>query len=237
MSKWVPPTLIDVEGSRLSILATALAHPTRSTAVAALLSGTAHTSGELARVCAVAPSTMSSHLNKLIDAGVVTVQSAGRYRAYRIASRELADLLEHLDSIDLPETEPPERPTPGQGLGYARSCYDHIAGRLGTELHDTFVLRGWVDLGVGAPTLTETGAEFVTEFGIDLESLQAKRRPLLRIDLDWTERRDHFAGSLPAALMHDLLDKKWIKRRRDKRQLAVTEIGRTGLAEAFGITP
>jgi len=226
-----------MEGSRLSILATALAHPTRATAVAALLSGTAHTSGELARVCAVAPSTMSSHLNKLIDAGVVTVQSAGRYRAYRIASRELADLLEHLDSIDLPETAPPDRPMPGQGLGYARSCYDHIAGRLGTELHDTFVLRRWIDLNDGVPSLTESGAEFVIDFGIDLASLKAKQRPLLRIDLDWTERRDHFAGSLPAALMDHLLDTKWIKRRQDKRQLTVTEIGRAGFADVFEITP
>lgn len=228
---------MEVDGSRLSILATALAHPTRTTAVAALLSGTAHTSGELARACGVAPSTMSSHLNKLIDAGVVTVQSAGRYRAYRIASRELADLLEHLDSIDLPETTPPERPKPGQGLAYARSCYDHIAGRLGTELHDTFVLRGWVDLNDGAPRLTDSGAEFVTDFGIDLDRLLAKRRPLLRIDLDWTERRDHLAGSLPAALMDHLLDEKWLTRRRDKRQLAVTEIGRTELADVFGIAP
>lgn len=180
---------------------------------------------------------MSSHLNKLIDAGVVTVRSAGRYRAYRIASRELADVLEHLDSIDLPETTPPERPMPGQGLGYARSCYDHIAGRLGTELHDTFVRRRWIDLDDGVPSLTVSGADFVIGFGIDLERLLAKRRPILRIDLDWTERRDHLAGSLPAALMDHLLDKKWIKRRQDKRQLAVTEIGRTGLADVFEITP
>ena len=205
--------------------------------MAALLSGTAHTSGELARVCAVAPSTMSSHLNKLIDAGVVTVQSAGRYRAYKIATRELADLLENLDAIDLPETAPPERPMPGQGLRYARSCYDHIAGRLGTELHDTFIDRRWVDLSDGVPNLTDSGAAFVVDFGIDLDSLVAKRRPMLRIDLDWTERRDHLAGSLPAALMDHLIDQKWIRRRRDKRQLAVTEIGRTGFADVFEIAP
>lgn len=57
---------------------------------------------------------MSSHLSKLVDAGVVSVQSAGRHRAYRMESREMADLLEHMDSIDLPETAPPARPTPGQ---------------------------------------------------------------------------------------------------------------------------
>ncbi len=225
----------EVEGSRISSLATALADPTRAAAVAALLSGTAHTSGELARVCGVAASTMSSHLGKLVDAGVVSVESAGRYRAYRMASTEVADLLERMDSIDLPETAPPKRPTPGQGLSYARSCYDHIAGRLGTELHDVFIERHWVVINDGVPTLTTNGESFVGEFGIDLEALVTKRRPILRIDLDWTERRDHLAGSLPAALMNQLLDQKWISRRRDKRQLTVTETGRAGFAEVFGI--
>lgn len=224
-----------MEGSRISSLATALADPTRAAAVAALLSGTAHTSGELAQLCGVAASTMSSHLSKLVDAGVVSVQSAGRYRAYRMASREMADLLERMDSIDLPETSPPARPTPGQGLSYARSCYDHIAGRLGTDLHDAFVHRQWVDFQGGVPTLTPRGGAFVLDFGIDLDDLLKKRRPLLRIDLDWTERRDHLAGSLAAALMNRLIDEKWIRRRHDKRQLTVTETGVAGLADTFGI--
>jgi len=179
---------------------------------------------------------MSSHLSKLVDAGVVSVQSAGRYRAYRVASRDVADLLERMDSIDLPETASPHRPAPGQGLSFARSCYDHLAGRLGTDLHDVFIDRGWVSMEGGVPTLTPPGKEFVVGFGIDLEQLLAKRRPMLRIDLDWTERRDHLAGSLPAALMDKLLDDSWIRRRNDKRQLTVTEAGRSGFHEIFGIT-
>ena len=178
---------------------------------------------------------MSSHLGKLVDAGVVSVQSAGRHRAYRMASREMADLLEQMDAINLPETAPPARPSPGQGLSYARSCYDHIAGRLGTDLHDSFMERGWIEMQEGVPRLTPTGESFVIDFGIDLELLKAKRRPLLRIDLDWTERRNHLAGSLPAALMDHLIGEKWIRRRQDKRQLTVTDKGRSGLAQTFGI--
>lgn len=85
------------------------------------------------------------------------------------------------------------------------------------------------------PTLTPNGESFIEEFGIDLGHLRTKRRSILRIDLDWTERRDHLAGSLPAALMDRLIDKKRIRRRQDKRQLSVTETGRTGLAVTFGI--
>lgn len=224
-----------MKGSRISSLATALSDPTRASAVAALLSGTAHTSGELARVCGVAPSTMSSHLSKLIDAGVVSVESAGRYRAYRMASREMAELLERMDSIDLPETVAPRRPLPGQGLSYARSCYDHIAGRLGTDLQDAFIEHQWVVVENRVPSLTSEGESFMVNFGIDLEQLRTKRRPVLRIDLDWTERRDHLAGSLPAAFMSQLIEQKWIRRREDRRQLTVTDLGRSGLADVFGI--
>ena len=226
-----------MNGSRLASFATALADPTRAAAVAALLSGTAHTSGELAKVCSVAPSTMSGHLGKLVDAGILSVESAGRHRAYRISSRQVADLIEQMDSILLPETEAPKRPSPGSGLAYARSCYDHVAGRLGIELHDVFLERQWVVVNDEHPTLTPTGASFLDGFGIDVDLLRAKRRPMLRLDLDWTERRHHLAGSAAAALMDELFAKKWIRRRQDKRQLLVTEQGRAGLQKTFGIAP
>ena len=226
-----------MNGSRLASFATALADPTRAAAIAALLSGTAHTSGELARVCSVAPSTMSGHLAKLTDAGIVSVESAGRHRAYRISSREVADLIEQMDSIALPETEVPRRPNPGSGLSYARSCYDHVAGQLGIELHDVFLERQWVVVEDERPVLTPGGADFLGGFGIDVDALRTKRRPMLRFDLDWTERRHHLAGSAAAALMDELFAKKWIRRRQDKRQLIVTESGRSGLQATFGIVP
>ncbi len=226
-----------MEGSRIAALAAALADPTRAATIAALLSGTAHTSGELARVCGVAPSTMSSHLGKLVDAGLVRVEPAGRHRCFRIASRDVADLLERMDSLDLPETDAPKRPSPGQGLSIARSCYDHIAGRLGVDLHDVFVERKWVEIDDLQPHLTDSGASFVTDLGIDVDRLRALKRPMLRLDLDWTERRDHLAGSVAAELMTTTIERGWIARRNDKRQLTVTETGRREFAEHFGLRP
>ena len=224
-----------MKGSRLVTIGSALADPTRASIIAALLSGTAHTSGELARFCGVAPSTMSSHLGKLLDAGLLRVEAAGRYRHYQIASLEVADLLEEIDSIDLPEVDTPDRPRPGEDLAYARSCYDHIAGRLGVDLYEAFLQQGLVVVVDESAELTRSGASVFTEFGIDVEHLQTLRRPLLRLDLDWTERRHHFAGSLPAAFLTRLVDDKWITRRSDKRQLAVTERGRKGLRKNFGL--
>ncbi len=206
--------------------------------MAALLSGTAHTSGELARTCGVAASTMSGHLSKLIDAGLVVVEPSGRHRHYRIASRAVADLLEQMDSIDLPEVSAPNRPKSGQAISYARSCYDHLAGHLGVEMHNVFFDREWVILDGDSITLTDAGERvLVDEMDVDIAHLRGLRRPLLRIDLDWTERRDHLAGSVPAALMTKMLDERWLVRRREKRILSVTETGRAELERVFGIVP
>ncbi len=231
-----------MSGSRISTLGSALADPTRAAALAALLSGTAHTSGELARACGVAASTMSSHLGKLVDSGLVRVEAAGRYRHYRIASREVADLLERIDEVDLPETATPRRPSPGRDLSYARSCYDHVAGQLGVEIHDTFVDRGWVELDESDPnhhgvSLTDAGDRFLSQaLGIDVAALATRsRRPMLRIDIDWTERRNHLAGAVAAELMTLMLEEKWLRRRTDKRVLTVSETGKAKLAEHFDI--
>lgn len=225
-----------MNASRISALGSALSDPTRAATVAALLSGTAHTSGELARACGVAPSTMSGHLSKLIDAGLVDVEPSGRHRHYRIASREVAELLEQMDAIDLPETTPPARPRPGHGLSYARSCYDHLAGHLGVEMHNIFLDREWVVVDMSVPELTGAGERFlVDDIGLDIAHLRTLRRPLLRIDIDWTERRDHLAGSIPAALLNHMLEHRWLARRQEKRVLTVTETGRTEFTAHFGI--
>jgi DNA-binding transcriptional ArsR family regulator len=224
-----------MEGSRVAALATALADSTRATTIAALLSGTVHTSGELARVCAVAPSTMSSHLGILVDAGLFRVEPAGRYRCFRITSRDVADLLERMDSLDSPETHTPKRPTPGQGLSVARSCYDHIAGQLGVDLRHAFVERTRIEIDDLQPHLTDLGTAFVTDLGIDVDHLRTLKRSMLRLDLDWTERRDQLVGSVAAALMTTTIERRWITRRSDKRQLTVTETGRREFADHFGL--
>lgn len=225
-----------MNSSRISALGSALADPTRAAAIAALLSGTAHTSGELARTCGVAASTMSGHLGKLVDAGMVRVEPTGRHRHYRIASTELAEWLEQMDSMDLPEVDAPVRPKPGLDLMYARSCYDHIAGELGVALHDVFMERKWIRVNDRTPVLTDDGEVFLTDqFGLDVPALRQLRRPLVRLDLDWTERRDHLAGSMPAAVMTKMLERRWLRRRTDKRVLQVTETGRQNLAGVFGL--
>ncbi len=222
-----------MDGSRIAAVGAALADETRSMLLAALMSGTAHTAGELARFCSVAPSTMSKHLSRLIDAGLVTAEPAGRYRYYRLAGLDVAELLEQIDSLDLPEVMTPRRPNPGTELSYARSCYDHIAGTLGVRMLESMVEQGHVAGRPDSIQLTSSGAEWLNQFGIDVGSIERARRPTIRACLDWTERKHHIGGGLGAALFQHMTTKRWISRRPDQRLLRVTPRGRDAIERIF----
>jgi DNA-binding transcriptional ArsR family regulator len=189
----------------------------------ALMDGRALTATELALEGAVAPSTASSHLEKLTSAGLVTVARQGRHRYFRIAGPQVATALEGLMAL-----APRGRPRVGprdEGLRRARVCYDHLAGeaavRLLTELHE----RRRVSVSGDAISLTAAGEEWFSRLGIDLEALRARRRPLCRGCLDWSERRFHLAGALGAALLERLFALRLARREVGSRALLLSPRG------------
>src|SRR5229473_2739659 len=131
------------------------------------------------------------------------------------------------------------RSPPGKfdaALRNARTCYDHFAGRLGVGLADALVERGHVVLADEGGEVTESGVDFLAEFGLDLAAAQQRRRAFCRPCLDWTERRPHLAGAVGAALAARCFDLRWFERMRDSRALVVTPAGGRGLAEVFGLS-
>ena len=221
--------------SRLASVGAALADPTRATIVSALAGGTAHTAGELARHAGVVASTASEHLSRLIDAGLVAVEAAGRHRYYRLASPEVAALLESIDALDLVETEPIKRPRPGSDMAFARSCYDHLAGELGVRLHAALHETGVLTSIDGISHLSDRGEDRLSELGIDLDPYRRSRRPLCRDCLDWTQRRHHLGGSVGVALLDHVLADGWVTRRSERRILQVTERGRRHFQAELGV--
>jgi hypothetical protein len=117
----------------------------------------------------------------------------------------------------------------------ARTCYDHIAGRLGVGMADALVERGQIVLTEDGGEITEPGAAFFSSFGIELAVGRKSHRAFCRPCLDWSERRPHIAGAIGAALCRRCLDLGWIERRRDTRALAITGNGQRGFADAFGV--
>jgi DNA-binding transcriptional ArsR family regulator len=223
--------------TRIAATAALLGDPARANMLAALMDGRALTAKELAFAAHVSPQTTSGHLGKLTEAGLLTPQKQGRHRYYRLASPLVGQMLEGIMAVS-GATDPAmanQRSTwrGGEALRTARSCYDHLAGRLGVGLADALQQHGHVALSADGGEVTDSGHRFLREFGAAPEP---GRRVFCRPCLDWSERRPHIAGRLGAALACRCFELGWIARQRDTRAVAITEAGHAGFAEQFGLT-
>ncbi|MFE7188081.1 ArsR/SmtB family transcription factor [Kitasatospora sp. NPDC057541] len=231
----------------LAHLAGLLADPTRAAFCMALLDGRAWTAGELARHAGVAPSTASEHLSRLIAGGLLAEDRQGRHRYVRLAGPEAATLIEDLASFPLP-AGPPDRassPAPGSlreatrtsAEARARTCYDHLAGRLGVAVRDAVLARGLVADEDG-PALTDRGRSWLADLGVELPPRAGRSggRPVVRACLDWTERRSHLGGAFGAVLCRTALDRAWVERIGSGRALRVTPDGDRALRDLLGVT-
>jgi len=216
-----------------------LADGSRATMLQALMDQRARTAGELARLARIAPSTASQHLARLSDGGLLALESRGRHRYYRLANPNVAALLEGMMAFApapvAPRNATLRTPNVGFDLRFARTCYDHLAGTIATALYDRLRADGTLRVTSSGVTLTPAGARRLQSLGIDTETLRAGRRPLARACMDWTERRDHLAGGLGAALLSHFRAQRWLTPRNAPRALRLTTTGRRALATHFDI--
>ncbi|MFF5921474.1 ArsR/SmtB family transcription factor [Streptomyces flavochromogenes] len=224
--------------SDLAALAALFADETRAAFLLALLDGRAWTSGELARHAGVAPSTASEHLGKLVTGGVLAEERQGRHRYVRLADPGIAHLVEDLATRSEPAVPPPPRSlgaaSAGRAMARGRTCYDHLAGRLGIAITEAMTARGLLRQDTGF-ALTDRGLAWFDELGIPL--VRRGRRPVARGCLDWTERRPHLAGLAGAALCRHALDDEWCVRIGSERAVKVTGRGESALFANLGIAP
>jgi DNA-binding transcriptional ArsR family regulator len=232
-----------------------IADPSRARMLKALSDGRALPAGVLATEAGVSPATASAHLGKLVEAELVTVERAGRCRYYRLAGPDVSVALEALAVIAPPLPVSSLRESSrANALRRSRTCYDHLAGRLGVELMGSLISGGWLTghdgthrpgssvrdrpAGYGRDLdyrLTDTGRAALTRFGLDLDRLPA-RRPLVRYCVDWSEHRHHLAGAAGAAITARLFELRWLRHGSSPRVVHVTEEGADGLAGTFGLT-
>jgi DNA-binding transcriptional ArsR family regulator len=217
----------------LADVARLLGEPARTRILTALLGGCAFTGKELAYFAGVNAPTASSHLSRLVGAGLLVMEKQGRCHYYRLRSADVARAIEGLMSVaavSAPAGWPPGHRVEAP-LREARLCYDHLAGRLGVSLCDLLLRRGFVVLDDGGGELTDAGARFLAGLGVDLERARGAKRRYCRACLDWTERRPHVSGAVGAGLAAAFLEQRWIARIPDSRALTVTAAGRKTLAE------
>jgi DNA-binding transcriptional ArsR family regulator len=238
----------------IASVAALLAEPTRARIVNALADGRALPASLLAGEARVAPSTASEHLARLTAGGLLRVERHGRHRYFRLAAPEVAELLEAIARLapGLPVRSLKES-TRAHALRAARTCYDHLAGRLGTTLMQAMLHTGLLDGDEGSDLperaeldrpaapgrdvdycLTPAGEVTLRGFGVDVAKLVGRRR-LIRHCVDWSERRHHLAGQLGAAVLVRMLELDWLRRAPTPRALIVTDAGRAGLREVFAL--
>nr|WP_037642080.1 winged helix-turn-helix domain-containing protein [Streptomyces bicolor] len=226
----------DPQASQLARLAGLIADETRAACLLALLDGRAWTAGELARHAGVAASTLSEHLGKLVAGGLLAEERQGRHRYVRLADARVAQLVEDLAGQVSPHAVVRPRnlreSSAGSAMARGRTCYDHLAGRLGITVTDALTVRGLLRQDTGF-ALTDAGLRWFENTGIPLA--RTGRRPLARACLDWTERRPHLAGIAGAALCRHALDSGWCVRIGTERAVKVTATGEQALSELLGI--
>jgi DNA-binding transcriptional ArsR family regulator/ribosomal protein S19E (S16A) len=210
----------------LSSVAALIGEPARAAMLTALMDGLALPAGELAELAGVSPQTASAHLTKLLEGGLLSVETHGRHRYHRLSSPQVAVALEALMTIS-PTPRPRSRAHKDEALGFARTCYDHLAGWLGVELARALEVNGWVMKTSLEYRVTPTGRSKLEALGLDASDLTG------RACLDWTERRHHVGGALGRAVTARLLELGWVARHPSSRALRLTETGRIQLERTF----
>ncbi|WP_460447969.1 ArsR/SmtB family transcription factor [Alsobacter sp. SYSU BS001988] len=217
--------------------------PARAGMLCALMDGRALTATELARVAGVTPQTASGHLAQLTAAGMLAMERQGRHRYHRLASPAVAAMLESImaASTGLRDAVAPARPAAArdEALRRARTCYDHLAGRVAVGMAQSMADRGHCEFGPDGAAMTPGGLAFLRDLGVVLEADGAPARRRARVFcrpcLDWTERKPHIAGRVGAALCEACFAQGWMRRLPGTRALDVTPAGRRALARAFGV--
>lgn len=229
--------------AKFATVAALAGDPVRAAMLHALMDGRALTASELSRVGGITPQTASGHLSQLTEAGLLTVLKQGRHRYHRLATPSVAQMMESIMRVasDLEARKPAIRTGPkDEALRAGRTCYDHLAGRLGVSIADALVAGGYAELSDDAGLITNSGTAALARIGIDIQVIQdAKRKRgskvLCRPCLDWSERRPHIAGKIGNAICTHSFNEGWIRRVQDTRAVVVTPKGHQIFRDALGI--
>jgi DNA-binding transcriptional ArsR family regulator len=234
----------------LAAVGSVLSDPARCRVLLALADGRSLCASVLADEAGVTASTASSHLSKLVDAGLLTADQRGRFRYFTLAGPQVGELIEAVARVAPQQAVTSLRQgTRAHAVRRARVCYDHLAGRLGVAVTEAMLDQGWlegdnvvdfastadqrpvgfVQTGDGL-SLTASGREALAELGVAVPNGDR-----VRCCVDWTEQRHHISGAHGRAVLSRLVELDWLRRARTGRALLPTGAGRHGLQTTFGL--
>ncbi|WP_029064522.1 winged helix-turn-helix domain-containing protein [Labrenzia sp. DG1229] len=224
------------DGPDITRIGALIGDPARANILSALMSGKALTATELAAEAGITGQTASSHLKKLQEGGLLVQAKQGRHRYFTLSGPDVGTTLEALMGLAARKGHLRTRTGPRDpAMRTSRVCYDHLAGDMAVRIFDSLQSRDFLKItqDKGGLGLTASGEDFVTGFGVDLAGLRLSRRPICRACLDWSERRNHLAGSLGAALLVRFQEEGWLRREKNSRVVHISPNGHENLNRLF----
>jgi DNA-binding transcriptional ArsR family regulator len=210
--------------------------PVRAKMLWALLDGKAYTATELAMNADISPQNASMHLNKLLQADLLRVETQGRHRYFTFSRQDVAYAIEALANL-IPYSNH-EKNVDGETtsvIKYCRTCYDHLAGKVGVLITDSLLKQKFIIKKENDFEVTVKGIRWFAEMKINTDELKLQRRAFAKACLDWSERRHHISGALGAALLDKMLAADWLRRTKNSRAMLITSKGRKALYECFKV--
>jgi len=226
--------------NQIARIAALVGEPARTGMLVALMDGRALTANELAAAGRITPATASRHLSLLVEAQLLKVERQGRHRYHRLASAEVARVLEGIMQLAAQSTPPAARIATGPRdatMRLARTCYDHLAGGLAVAIAEKLVEDGAVVVEDDTAAVTDRAAVVLAGLGLRSELVNVQgtgKRPACRPCLDWGERRMHLAGRLGTLLCAHSLEMGWLLQKPGTRALALTPRGATAFRDWLG---
>lgn len=222
--------------NEIGYITSVIGDPVRTKILWTLLDGRAYTATELSMCTDTSPQNISMHLGKLVQADLLAVESQGRHKYYRFSRPEVAYAIEAIGNL-IPDEK--HKIITGNSnnaaIKHCRTCYDHLAGKVGVLLTEQLIQQKFIELQGLAYLVTKKGDSFFSEFNIDIEELKKSRRIFAKPCLDWTERKPHLAGALGAAFLEKMLLSDYLRKTKDSRAITVTVKGRQQLYDRFKI--
>jgi len=216
--------------------ATLIGDATRASILWNLLDGRAFTATELAIAIETSAQNISMHLGKLLDADLISVEKQGRHKYYRFSNKEVAYAVEAMANlIPKPEISAKKKTENYPPIKYCRTCYDHLAGKIGVALADSLLEQKIIIEKNNTFEISPEGEKWFSDFGVNIGDAKKQKRIFLKPCLDWSERRYHIAGSVGTLLLNKMLEQDWIRRTKDSRVIIITGKGEKEMLKSFKI--
>ena len=220
---------------QFSQVAALIGDPVRAKILWALMDKRAYTATELAVYADTTAQNISMHLNKLVKADLLTVQSQGRHKYYNYSRPEIAYAIEALASLLPKEGLKKQNTVEEKPIRFCRSCYDHLAGKVGVTLTEGLLKQQYIIKEANSFSVTGEGETWFNSLGIKVDELKKQKRHFAKPCLDWSERKHHLAGALGTALLNRMLAEGWVRRTADSRVITVTRKGEEAFVKHLNI--